>query len=119
MQNMSGLFESVPLLFAQDAGSSSILSMVLIFLPILFVVYFLIILPQQQQDKKRRLMVENLKKNDKVLTTGGIYATVISIDGSHDRVVLRVDDERGVKMTFTKSSVARVLESADKPAESA
>jgi preprotein translocase subunit YajC len=64
-------------------------------------------------------MIENLKKNDKVLTTGGIYATVISVDGSHDRVVLRVDDERGVKMTFTASSVARVLESSDKPAEPA
>ncbi len=79
-------------------------------LPILFVFYFLIILPQQQQEKKRRAMIEKLKKNDKVLTTGGLYATVISVDSSHDRVVLRVDDERGVKMAFTMASVARVLE---------
>jgi preprotein translocase subunit YajC len=117
MKNMCGLLESVPLVFAQDAGGSSVWSMLIIFLPIMFVFYFLIILPQQQQDKKRRSMVENLKKNDKVLTTGGIYATVMSIDVSHDRVVLRVDDERGVKMTFTKASVARVLESSDKSAE--
>jgi preprotein translocase subunit YajC len=119
MKNMSGLFESVPLLFAQDAGGPNIWSTLPFLLPILFVFYFLIIMPQQQQEKKRRSMIENLKKNDKVLTTGGIYATVISVDATHDRVVLRVDDERGVKMAFTTSSVARVIESSsDKPAES-
>jgi preprotein translocase subunit YajC len=116
---MSGLIDSVPWLFAQDAGGSSFFTMLPFFLPVLVVIYFLLILPQQQQDKKRRAMIEGLKKNDKVLTTGGIYATVISVDGSHDRVVLRVDDERGVKMAFTMASVARVLEpSSEKPAES-
>ncbi len=109
---MPGLFEWVPSLFAQDAGGPNFWSMFVMFLPVLFIVYFLILMPQQQQEKKRRSMVENLKKNDKVLTTGGIYATVISIDSSHDRVVLRVDDERNVKMVFTKSSVLRVLESS-------
>ena len=84
---------------------------------------FLLFLDHPCRSSNRRKsvasMLENLKKNDKVLTTGGIYATVISVDGSHDRVVLRVDDERGVKMTFTMSSVARVLEaSSDKPSES-
>ena len=107
-----------PLLFAQDAGGSSLWSMAFMFVPILCVFYFLIILPQQQQDKKRRGMIENLKKNDKVLTTGGIYATVISVDASHDRVVLRLDDERQVKVAFTMASVAKVLEtSTDKSAE--
>jgi preprotein translocase subunit YajC len=48
-----------------------------------------------------------------------MYGTVISVDTSHDRVVLRVDDERGVKLAFTKASVARVLETTpEKPAES-
>ena len=88
-------------------------------LPIPFLFYFLIILPQQQQEKKRRAMIDALKKNDKVLTTGGIYGTVISVDANNDKVVLRVDDERGVKLAFTKASVARVLEaSSEKPAES-
>jgi preprotein translocase subunit YajC len=119
MKNMSGLFESVPLLLAQDAGGGSFLTMLPFLLPMLFFFYFLIIMPQQQQEKKRRAMLEKLKKNDKVLTTGGLYATVISVDGSHDRVVLRVDDERNVKMTFTMSSVARVLEaSSEKASES-
>ena len=53
-------------------------------------------------------MLDTIKKNDKVLTTGGMYATVVSIDATHDKVVLRVDDERGVKLAFTRASVARV-----------
>ena len=81
-------------------------------LPILRLFYFLFIMPQQQQEKKRRAMIDALKKNDKVLTTGGIYGTVMSVDAKNDKVVLRVDDERGVKLAFTKASVARVLESS-------
>ena len=113
---MFGQLHDLPLMFAQDAGPASIWSTFVLLLPILCVVYFLLILPQQQQEKKRRLMIEKLKRNDKVLTTGGIYATVMSIDNTNDKVVLRVDDERGVKLAFTIASVARVLESSpDKP----
>ncbi len=115
---MFGLLHDLPLMFAQDAGPANIGSTLLMMFPILLVVYVLLILPQQQQEKKRRLMLEKLRKNDKVLTTGGLYATVMSIDNANDKVVLRVDDERNVKLAFTRASVARVLESSDKPAES-
>jgi preprotein translocase subunit YajC len=81
-------------------------------LPIPFLFYFMIWLPQQQQEKKRRAMIEALKKNDKVVTSGGIYGTVISVDSTQDKVVLRIDDDKGVKMTLTRSSVVRVLEAA-------
>ncbi len=112
---MIALFADLPLVFAQDAANGSFWSTLVLLLPIPFLFYFLFILPQQQQEKKRRAMIDALKKNDKVLTTGGIYGTVISVDANHDKVVLRVDDERGVKLAFTRASVARVLEtSSDK-----
>ncbi len=60
--------------------------------------------PQQQQEKKRREMIDALKKNDKVLTSAGIYGTVVSVDNEDDRVVVRVDDDRGVKIAFSKAS---------------
>jgi preprotein translocase subunit YajC len=115
---MPTLTHDVALLFAQDAGGGSFWSPLVLFLPVVVFAYLLIIRPQQQQEKKRRAMIEALKKNDKVLTAGGIYGTVVSVDTSNDRVVLRVDDERGVRMAFTKTSVSRVIEpSADKPEE--
>ena len=62
----------------------------------------MIIRPQQQQEQKRKAMIDALKKNDKVLTTAGIYGTVVSVDANQDRVVLRVDDERGSRSTFSE-----------------
>jgi preprotein translocase subunit YajC len=114
------LFANLPIVFAQDAGGGGAWpQIVLMLVPLAFIFYFVLLRPQQQQEQKQRSMIEALKKNDKVLTTGGIYGTVISVDSNHDKVVLRVDDERGVKLAFTKSSVARVIESSsEKPAES-
>jgi preprotein translocase subunit YajC len=108
----------LPVVFAQDANGGSFWSTFLMLAPIPLLFYFLFIRPQQQTEHKRRSMLDTLKKNDKVLTTGGIYATVVSIDAVHDKVILRVDDERGVKVAFTRASVARIIDSSsEKPAE--
>ena len=110
----------LPLVFAQDGPNAGIWQLLVYLLPMIAVVYFLMIMPQQQQEKKRRAMIDGLKKNDKVLTTGGIYGTVMSVDAKNDRVVLRVDDERGVKLAVTTASVGRVIESSsEKSAEGA
>lgn len=73
------------------------------------IVYFLIFKPQQNEEKKRKEMVEGLKKNDKVVTNGGIVGIVMNVKG--DEVILRVDDAKGVKMHFIKSAIAGTLES--------
>ena len=117
---MLGLLVSIPLLFAQGApappaapapaaGSNNGLSSLLPFLGIPVIFYLIMVRPQQQQDRKRREMIDALKKNDKVLTVGGIYGTVISVDPERARVVLRVDDERGVKLAFSKASIQQVV----------
>lgn len=108
---MPGMLNEVGLLFAQDAGAANNWSGLLILLPIPFLLFFMIWLPQQQQEKKRRSMIEALKKNDKVITAGGIYGTVVSVDPAGDRLVLRIDDDKGVRMTMSRSSVVRVLDS--------
>lgn len=116
---MTGLFETfVPLLAqaakapaaaaAGDGGFMQSIGPFLPFLPAVFLFYFMILRPQQQQEKKRRAMIDNLKKNDQVLTAAGIYGTVMSVDGKEDKIVLRVGD--GVKLTFSKSSITRVVE---------
>jgi preprotein translocase subunit YajC len=107
---MPGLSDGLGLLFAQEAGGGSGWSSLLIMLPIPFLLYFMIWLPQQQQEKKRRGMIEALKKNDKVITAGGIFGTVVSVDPSLDKLVLRIDDDKGVRITMTRSSVVRVLD---------
>ncbi|QEH36229.1 preprotein translocase subunit YajC [Aquisphaera giovannonii] len=107
---MPGLLAEIGVLFAQDAGGGS--SLLIYMLPIPFLFFFLIWLPQQQQEKKRKGLLDALKKNDRVVTIGGLYGTVISIDPAGDKLVLRIDDDKGVKVTMSRSSVARVVEGA-------
>ena len=107
----------LPLLAQQDGSGAAMLPIYVIGFVALF--YFMLLRPQRQQEQKRRAMIDAIKKNDKVVTTGGIYGTVTAVDANSDRVILRIDDEKGVKVAFTRSSVARVIEpSAEKPAES-
>jgi len=87
-------------------------------LPIPIIFYFLLLRPQQQQEKQRRALMDTLGKGDKVLTTSGMYGTVLSVDKEGDRVVLRLDDDGKVKVTFTRASIVRILnESSGKPVE--
>jgi preprotein translocase subunit YajC len=78
------------------------------FLPfffILIIMYFMVLRPQSQEKKKLETAMSKLKKGDKVLTTSGIVATVVSIDDK--RAVLLVAD--GVKVEFVRAAIAQVL----------
>lgn len=78
-------------------------------IPILF--YFLMIRPQQQQERKRKGMINAMQRNDKVVTAGGLYGTIVGFNTEDDTVTLRIDDDRGVKVVFSKSSIVRVIDS--------
>jgi len=80
-------------------GASMLIMMAMIF----GILYFLMIRPQQKQDAERNKMVDELSKNDRVITNGGILGTVVSV--KDDEIVLRVDDDKKVKMRFLKSAV--------------
>lgn len=69
------------------------------------ILYFMVIRPQNSERKKLQQKIEALKKGDKVLTSSGIFATVVSIEA--DRAVLRISDE--TKVEFAKSAIAQVL----------
>jgi preprotein translocase subunit YajC len=75
-------------------------------LPLFVIFYLMVYLPGQREEKLRKAAVANLKKNDRVLTTSGIYGTVSTIDPDQDRIVIRSADTR---LEVTRSSVARVL----------
>ncbi|HEY3964998.1 MAG TPA: preprotein translocase subunit YajC [Planctomycetaceae bacterium] len=97
----------------------------LMFAPLVLIAvvfYLLLWKPQRKEQAARDAMLTALKKNDKVVTIGGIVGTVanISVDDQKVEVVtLKVDDNTRIK--FIRSSIQRVLTSegeAEKPAES-
>lgn len=74
----------------------------LVFIFIIF--YFLLIRPQKAKEKEHRRMLENVKKNDEIVTSGGIHGTVVNIKDK--TLILRVDDN--VKIEIEKNCVAYI-----------
>jgi preprotein translocase subunit YajC len=79
------------------------------FLPIFVIIYLIAIHPQRQRQKQLDKMIKELKKGDKVLTSGGIIGTVIGLDDS--KAVLRIAED--TKVEFSKSSIVQVLAAGD------
>lgn len=64
---------------AADPGAGGALSQfLLLFAPLFAIWYFLVIRPQQQQRRKTQDMLSALKTGDRVVTSGGIYGTIVS-----------------------------------------
>ncbi|MFQ5501367.1 MAG: preprotein translocase subunit YajC [Phycisphaerae bacterium] len=85
-------------------GLSSMLPMFLI-MGLIF--YFLLIRPQSREKKKRAQMIDALKKNDRVLTIGGIVGTITAV--RDDEITLKVDESSNTKITFSRASIQRVM----------
>ena len=97
------------ILFAQDGWSPMLRSILMIWLPIGFLFWFLFIRPQQQEKKQREAMLAALKKNDRVITAGGIYGVVTNVHREADEVTIKVDETANVKLRMTVASIVRVL----------
>lgn len=81
------------------------------FMPMIlfFVVFYVFLFRGQRKDKKQKKdMLANLAKNDRVVTVGGIVGTVVAV--KDDEVSLKVDESSNTKITFTRSSIQRVMQ---------
>jgi len=75
------------------------------FLPLLFILaifYLIVFLPARRRQKKLDQMINNLKPGDKVVTSGGIYGTIVSL--KTDRVQLRIAEN--VKIEMSRNAIA-------------
>jgi preprotein translocase subunit YajC len=80
----------------------------LAWLPLLFIFaifYFLLIMPQQRRQKRWQAMINDLKTGDRVVTSGGIRGTIVSM--KDDAVHLRVAPDN-LRMEVLKSSILSV-----------
>ena len=85
--------------------------MLLPYAVIIGIFYFLVFRPEQQRKKKLKQMLDNLKKNDEVVTTSGIHGTVVIVKDK--TVVIRVDE--GSRIEFDREAIALVKSDAIKP----
>ena len=78
------------------------------FAPLIFIFaifYFLLIMPQQRRQKKWQHMLSELKNGDKVVTSGGLRGTIVSI--KDDAVQLRVPPDN-LRLEVTRGSIVTV-----------
>jgi len=87
-------------------------------LVLMFVVmYFLMIRPQSKQRKERELMISNLKKNDHVQTSAGIYGIIKQVKPEDPYLVLCIDERKDVCIRVSKSSIVSLEKASGAPAD--
>ncbi|HTZ34776.1 MAG TPA: preprotein translocase subunit YajC [Stellaceae bacterium] len=98
-QGIGGFFDS-------SNAMLQFLPLVLIFV----VFYFLLIRPQQQKQKQHRSMLDALRRGDRVVTGGGIIATVNRVTSADE---VEVDIAQGVRVRVLRSTISSVLAKPD------
>ena len=97
--------------FAQASGGAGGLSSLLPFLLIFVVFYFFLIRPQQKRAKEHREMVNNVKRGDKIVTSGGIVGTVSkSVEGQE---TVEVEITKDVKVSVMRTMIADLRDKKD------
>ena len=119
--DMTNVF-AYPLFLLQPAnGGGNILTLLLPWILIFGIFYFLVIRPQQRKQRlaqqERDALLKALKGGDKVITTGGIYGTIVTVKEKDDTVVLRI--AQGVTIEILRSSIAGPQSSEVKDVEAA
>ncbi|HYX09562.1 MAG TPA: preprotein translocase subunit YajC, partial [Bacteroidales bacterium] len=92
------------LLMASPQGSDA--NPLVSFLPLLLIIlvfYFFMIRPQMKKQKDLRNYRENLKKGDKIITTGGIYGRIADI--KENQIIMEVEDK--IRIRIDKSAVLK------------
>ena len=91
-----------------DSGIAQFIPLILIFV----IFYFFLIRPQQKKVKEHKIMVENLKRGDKVITTGGIVGTVERVI---DNEKVEVNISENVNVEIVRSSGIQGLVNTPEP----
>jgi preprotein translocase subunit YajC len=79
----------------------------MMWIPLGLLAYLFLFRPMMRQEKERKQLRSSLKKDDKIITTSGIYGTVVSISDKEDEVVVKLADN--VRIRMIKAAIDRNL----------
>jgi len=88
-------------------GAGSLFPMLFPMVAIFVLFYFMMLRPQRREQKQRELMLAALKKDDKVVTIGGIMGTVANLSDDGKEVTVKVDDNTRIR--FLRSAIQTVV----------
>ena len=80
-----------------------------LFLLMFVILYFVLIRPQIKEQKDKDSMITNLKKNDRVVTRGGIVGKIVEFQGKSNEYAI-LDNDTGSKIKILKRYVVSLIE---------
>jgi preprotein translocase subunit YajC len=115
---MSHLIEAISasLLLAADdgqGGSGGLLYFMPWILGMGLLFYLFFVLPERRERQRKEQLRKELKKNDRVVTIGGMLGTVASVSPDGNEVTLKIDEATGAKMRVLRSAIHEVLKDKD------
>jgi preprotein translocase subunit YajC len=97
--------------FVPWQGQNSFLGNQLFLMLVIFGVFYLIVLrPMRKKQRDTETMLGSLKNGDRIVTSGGLYGTVVGV--SDDLIQLRIAEH--VKIQVAKSAIAQLVEESSK-----
>jgi preprotein translocase subunit YajC len=97
------MFVNHMVLAADAGGAAALTQFIALFVPLFLIWYLLVIRPQQRQRRKLQDMLSNLKTGDRVITTGGIYGTIVGFRGES---VVQLQVANQVKLEVARSGIS-------------
>ena len=79
------------------------------FAVVFLIFYFLVLKPEKDKQKQHKELTNNVKKNDQVVTAGGIHGTVVNVKPT--TVIIRVDDN--AKIEVDKEAITTIKVKAE------
>lgn len=89
-------------------------NILLLLLPILVLMVVFSAMGSRRERKKREALLSAIKKHDRVQTIGGVIGSVVEL--KPDTVVLKVDENSNLRMTFARSAIQQILKEAPEAA---
>ena len=96
---------SIPLVTAAATGGAPFLLQMLPLVAIFAIFYFLLIRPQQKRAKEHQAKIDSVKKNDKVVTAGGLIGKIVKVDDDY----VDIDLGGGLKVKAVKSTLGDII----------
>ena len=104
----------------EEQGPGGGMTNMLLLMGAIFVVFYLLLIrPQRKKEKDRQRqreeMLGNLKRNDHIVTIGGVHGIVASV--GEKEVAIKIDERGDVKMRFSRDAISKVVGRDDEEGE--
>jgi preprotein translocase subunit YajC len=74
-----------------------------------FLYYFIVLAPERRRKREETLMKSALKKNDRIITIGGIHGTVVAAPADSNVITIRIDESGSTRVKINRSAIATIV----------